>query len=149
MKRSHAAALVHSGNILNKSFLCNSQLIVTHQRQAILELWATFNWLLSLIAFRRSNVNATFRTFIWLCFKLLEGQAVPAWQSLFWNASVAWSCLCCKSLLKYDLFNNGALDLSGWNTGLVNGDVYYDSLYAICHVNGSFDASSVMDVATT
>lgn len=51
---------------------------------------------------------------------------------------------------KYDLFNNGALDLNNsWNTGLVNGDVYYESLYAISHVNGLSGASSVMDVAVT
>lgn len=47
--------------------------------------------------------------FIWLGFKLLERQAVPAWQSLFSNASVGSSCLRCKSLRKYDLFNNGAV----------------------------------------
>lgn len=42
------------------------------------------------------------------------------------------------------------LDLkNSWNTGLANGDVYYESLYAISHVNGLSGASSVMDVAVT
>lgn len=77
-KRSHVASLGRPQTILNKSRLCNSQLIGTDRHQAILELWATLKRLLSLIAFRRSHVNATFRNFIWLGFKLLEGQAVPA-----------------------------------------------------------------------